>query len=651
MVVTTYSVIIMNKRTTDDFLKYQPLFIESINNGRIGVCKWIESGTTIDTAVPELSEMTNDKEEWRAVIVRFEDDRIMSGFEFDAQNPYDFKKNSLKKETIEESEIPLIRLTQMLGGVPPPEMKFECEQIFEKNKAPRTVYKPVSDASQQEAYQKLCQKYEFDGKLPSSIVLITVRSGFEEQTSVDKVWTPHRESNSSEFWKRNRYPSSCRFLVYDFYKQGPLQRTADELAFWTSILLISTNEIESSTVQGYRLYNIKLDFDKSKMQDSFQLVINRLYSAKTVIEKDIRKSIESQLTIQKDLPDYRIEVPVSVELPDDSEYTIKSKYFGLLSNGVNLDIAKWSEQTDSAKRRLSKAVKMADRSLDHTAEHMKAMCFLEEDEVSNLDKYQIEDLTEETQKIYRDIVGIQGKLPNRDELEDSRTELLSQKIQRYLLGRIEKKSAITAILISVLLIVLCNVPAFVHYFLYNVGSVENIAIVIIIEIFVIVVAALLTIIGQKIELNGLLRTYNSYINAAFNKITDNANTYSRYLSGIASHMRGHSYLNLANKKKFQAESNQRFKYKHLKAINVMLSKLNSWGIAYHLNVDFQKPAITENIIIDTGLNPTQNYMYTFEVGNSYFVPLNNSGEELISPFSFVEKIQILREELYDDDIS
>lgn len=640
----------MNKRTTDEFLKHQPLFIESMNNSRIGVCKWIESGTTIDTAVPELSEMTNDKEEWRAVIVRFEDDRSMSEFEFDAQNPYDFKKNSLKKETIEESEIPLIRLTQMLGGVPPPEMKFECEQIVEKNKAPRTVYKPVLDSLQQDAYQKLCKKYEFDGKPPSSIILITVRNGFEEQTSVDKVWTPHKESNSSEFWKRNRYPSSCRFLVYDFYKQGPIQRTADELAFWTSVLLVSTNEIESGTVQGYRLYNMKLDFDKFKMQDSFQLVINRLYSAKAVIEKDIRKSIESQLTVQKGLPDYCVEIPVSVELPDDSKCTIKSKDFGLFSNGANSDIVKWSEQTNRAKLKLSKAVKMAERSLDHTAEHMKVMCSFEEDEISNLDKYQIEDLTEETQKIYRDIVSVQGKLPNRNELEDTRTEQAAKKIQRYLLGRIEKKSAIIAILISVLLVILFHIPAVVQYFSYNVGSIRNIVFVMLIEIVVLVIVALFTITGQKIELNGLLRIYNSYIKAAFNKITDNANTYSRYLSGIASHMRGHSYLNLANKKKFQVESNQRFKYKHLKAINVILSKLNSWGRSYHLNVDFQKPAITENIVIDTSVNPTQNYMYTFEAGNSYFVPLNKSGEEIISPFSFVEKLQILREELYDDDI-
>ena len=53
------------------FSQYQPLFAEAINGGRIGVCKWIEAGTTIDTALPEIGNLTDDKKEWRAVIVRY----------------------------------------------------------------------------------------------------------------------------------------------------------------------------------------------------------------------------------------------------------------------------------------------------------------------------------------------------------------------------------------------------------------------------------------------------------------------------------------------------------------------------------------------------------------------------------------------------
>ena len=69
------------------FSQYQPLFAEAINSGRIGVCKWIEAGTTIDTALPEIGNLTDDKKEWRAVIVRYIDDNCMAAFESDVRNP------------------------------------------------------------------------------------------------------------------------------------------------------------------------------------------------------------------------------------------------------------------------------------------------------------------------------------------------------------------------------------------------------------------------------------------------------------------------------------------------------------------------------------------------------------------------------------
>ena len=155
MVIPTYSVIIQNKKTMEAFSKFQPLFMEALNNNRIGVCKWNESGATLDTAVPELGELTNDKDEWRAIIVRYEDDRPMSAFNCDVRNPFDFEVNKTMDEDAFESEVPLIRLTHMLGGIPAPEMKFESEQVYEKHKAPRTIYKPVVDKKRDEAYERV----------------------------------------------------------------------------------------------------------------------------------------------------------------------------------------------------------------------------------------------------------------------------------------------------------------------------------------------------------------------------------------------------------------------------------------------------------------------------------------------------------------
>jgi len=121
------------------------------------------------------------------------------------------------------------------------------------------------------------------------------------------------------------------------------------------------------------------------------------------------------------------------------------------------------------------------------------------------------------------------------------------------------------------------------------------------------------------------------------------------LSNIASHQRGHSYLALSKRKKYKVDNAHYAKYKHIKAIDIFLSKLKAWSTAYHLKTDFVSPIIDEDATVDVFLSPTKNGMYTFETSSSYAVPVNNSGETVDSPFCFAEKLEIIREELYDDN--
>lgn len=649
MVIPTYSVIIQNKKTMEVFSKFQPLFMEALNNNRIGVCKWNESGTTLDTAVPELGELTNDKDEWRAIIVRFEDDRPMSAFESDARNPFDFAVNKKMDDDAFESEVPLIRLTHMLGGIPAPEMRFESEQIYEKHKAPRTIYKPVVEKKREEAYERACKKYDFDCKLPLAIILVTIRDGYVGKETIDTAWRDHRESNSSEFWKRNHYPSICRFMVHDFEKKGPIQRNADEFGFWMSVLLLATNVIDSSTLQAYRLYKFNTSFNRNIMSESFQTAADRLKSAKHKIEKEIKKDIENQLIVEDKLPDYRLEVSVPINLPSDEDCSVSPQGFGLFSQGARTDIGVWNNRKKNSEEKLASAVRSAERTLDQTADHMRDNCVFFEDEVSGLDKYQIEDLTRETGEIYKEIVDIQGVLPTDDASADPEITKAADNVREYLKGRVVCSSAVLALALSFVLIVLAQIPGIVNLYTNGIGSLTQILIAAAIECSVILLFAIITILSQKRRLNGLLKIYNQYIKAAFNRLTENASDYSRYLSDIASHSRGRSYLNLSRRKKHKAENAHYAKYKHIKAINLFLSKLRMWSTAFHLTVDFDAGSIDEDAVVDITLSPTQNSMYTFESGNVYAVPVNNSGAVIESPFSFADKFEIVREELYDDD--
>ena len=42
-------------------------------------------------------------------------------------------------------------------------------------------------------------------------------------------------------------------------------------------------------------------------------------------------------------------------------------------------------------------------------------------------------------------------------------------------------------------------------------------------------------------------------------------------------------------------------------------------------------------------------LYSFDVGKDFVVPLNRIGSDIESPFGFIERIEIEREEVYDND--
>lgn len=642
-----YSVIIQSQKSMEAYNSFQPMFYEAINNNKIGICKWIESGTTIDTAVPGLADLTDDKEEWRAIIIRYEDERAMSSFESNEFNPYDFIENKDSKGRVEESNIPLVRLTQMLGGVPAPETAFLPEIIRENNKAPRTIYKSVIDPEEEKTYKELCEKYDFNGKLPSSIIILTARV-CPNKEKIDKAWSIHRESESSEFWKRNRYPSMCRFLVFDYEKRGSVQKDADDFNFWMTAMLISTNKIDSATLQAYRLYRIKSVFEKEKMLNSLQDSVDSLKKTKQIIEDDIQKDIEKNLSNNTELPKYKVEVSVPYSIPKNLEYYIPITSFRLFSDGASTDIGKWEHKRKNIEKSLSKCVLIAERALDRTADKMRNYCKFDEDEVSTLGKYQCEDLERETNELYRNIVKTQAELPTGMIDDNSEIHSVSKKIKNYLRSRITGKSAFVALFITLLLVTLTQIPAIIDLLFRNKGSIYNIGCSIGIEFAIILGISLFVVIFQKIKLNELLKKYNLLIKELFNKVTDKATDYSKYMSNIASHSRGRSYLDITSKRTNYQTNSQFSKYRLIKSIDIMIGRIRVWTVAYHLPVDFTALVQDDDSIIDISLFNIENALYNGEADINHPVAVNNSGIIINSPFTFVKKLEIEREELYDD---
>lgn len=642
-----YSVIILNSKTLEYFLQYQPLFTEALNTNKIGICKWNEYGTNIDSALPELNNLIEDKKEWRAIIIRLIDDNCMAAYKTLKQNPFDFIINSKQENgDIQESEVPLIRLTHMLGGIPPLDIKFRNEIIQENHKAPRTVYVPVVDEVREIKYETLKRKYDFDGKRPSSILIFSVRKRENSSNSIYDEWRTHKESESSEFWRRNCYPSICRFLIYDYQSQGRFQKEADCFNFFLTVFLLAINDIDSSVLQAYRVYTVKAIMNKEEMDESFQVMVDYLKDIKYTITRDIKKHLESQIYDVNVLPEYKVEVPVILKLPKLETREVNENSFSLLSDGAISDLTIWNIQCNEIEQSLVNSVRKAEKSLDQTIAKMRNNYKFNEDEIKILNKYQEQELEDQMKELLRKIIRIQGALPTEKINTDERIMEAKREIRNILSGRVLKQSVIVICIMMIVLLIVSVIPAF----FYQVNR-NNVLVLLLVYFLIFICTSLISfsvLLYQKNNLNRSIYTYNQCMRSLFNKLIDNAEGYSKYISAIATYSKGASYLNLSEAKEEYLDREYKARYKHIKAINSLLRKLMVWSKAFYLDVDFDSGKSETYVDIDTMKDPIECRYYSFETGEIYLVEINNSGINMESPFSFVKKIEIIREELYDD---
>ena len=446
--------------------------------------------------------------------------------------------------------------------------------------------------------------------------------------------TGNKDVKSSEFWKRNRYPSSCRFLVYDYVHEGAVKKAEDDFNFWFSVMLLAVNDPDSSLLQAYRLYTVKTLIDREKMSALFQEVSDRLRDAKYVIEKDIRKEAEKPLC-EKSLPDYRMDIPVVLKMPLRDTDAVDKRSFLTFSKGTNSDLVEWHRQSSESEEALRSLIRGAERTLDQTAEKVRGNCHIEEDMAESLNRYQEEDMQAEINEDLRTFIRLQEMLSEGNFIKESKLQQLKEKVE----GRISVKVARAAIFVTygtvALMLLLSFIPLLIELVKgeSETGPIDTLA-------FLLGITALIAIIvpiGYKLKLNGRIRSYNCFMRDSFQRLSKSSDDYSKYLSAVVSHSRGATYLDISSEKTEVTGDEEQSKYRHVKAINSLLAKIKGWSRAHHLQIDFVSPRTESYQKVDTSIRPGDSRLYAIEAADEYEIDVNKFRNEVSCSVSFCGK--------------
>lgn len=674
-----YSVIILNKRSSDLLKNYHFLFKPYIDAGEIGICNWNESGTDIASSVPDLYKLVKGKKEWRAVIVNTDslfgyDNSIVP----DVKNPFDYSKTD-QEVAPHESPVPIIRLSHMLCGYSNVIQKqYEKGFQYEEYSAEAGCRVPVKVKAAEltdediqaladnhedlkdifiekdipEEYkvaaEALSKKYHFAETRPEKIALISTRTDFagDEARMVIESWKDHLEMTSSLFCERNHYPSVCRFMCFDFTNSDNSLFDKQLLEFWMSVLTLCLNKIAASYLQAYRLYRIDVGIDNDSFSKSINGHLDGLMAAKRYVEKQLSLKPELSFNINEEIVK-KEDIPCSVESTSTSNLIVSRAKIGFATDKPTNEFAYWNDEERDKHKNLETYLKGPRRAINVSANLLRTISDSYKEKTYVLDEFQIDDVNEskyeyEKKILANDIGNTLDKKKMMEELDEK-----SKKIRKIISYRMRFSTIVIISVIVIFLILLGCIP----YIVYGFKSTHKI--MPFIEITSLM--TLLSLLGgvvvlfiQRNRLRSAINDFNNVMRKIIAKINTYASDFSKYFSDVCTYMKAKSIVKNVQTNSVAYNDKLSMLKLHENAIDEAISKDLGWVSAFDVK---RKSEYIDNVtgIFDPHIRPSDSKIYYVAVSeDDTEIQVNESGYYIHTPYDFVSHFILEREDLYDE---
>lgn len=673
-----FTVIIQSKRSSDLIKDYKFLFKPFVDDGSIAFCDWNESGTDVQSSVPDLYNIVKGKKEWRALILNTDSIYDYKGvFSPKRNNPFDYSDVD-QNDIPHESPIPLIRLTHIIGGYTATITK-EFEKGFEytDDESGEKYRVREADLSEDEihrlslehydsltsvymekevdpellrGYEAMNEKYSFADIRPAEIVLVSTKKKIEndEKSKIVESWKNHLEMTSSSFWERNKYPNNCRFLYTAITNTDNSLYQKEITEFWLSVLTLATNKIDASTLQAYRLYKMHIDVSTDELSKSVNLHMNKMASAYAFIKEQIKMRPDYSFDEEEEIV-HRQVIPVTIDKTDGKDLYMNFKKIGLCRDCPEDENGFWSGQLRQKKDNLDRYLKAPRRAIDKSANRLKMKADSFVGEHYELDKHQLTDLKEIMSDLEIEIMsfGVEN-IVDKKKVNESITQI-DKKVKKEIGLRLRKKTALVGGIIILAIVLAGYLPYLTQSIkispLTSAASGGLVGIVLAIS----AIGGLIALLIQRIRFISVMKQFNDLMRSVINNVRSYSAKFEEYFSNICTFMKARSIFDGINIKKENAMSNYGLLNAHKQALQIAIDRDGEWISSYGIErVEEMIPTVTS--FFDSEIVPKENSLYYFAPNDEEDdIPINSTGDHITSPYKFVEKLWIEREDVFDEE--
>ncbi len=677
----------------DNRLFFEPFFADP----DLVFCAWNPEGQTLRESVPALLDTVGRTREWRAVIVHSCSDKLKK-----EQNPFDevdhsaisairkpssqpegvweewqrdweryFSELSAAKESVFRSamHLPLTQLATWLSFRP---ADYVLEDVHEKkdatdwamdvlgedDKKPSMHLESMErDQYRRELRLKETIRREFTGgrsiniAYPSEIYCISERITENGFFDPEPYWNIHSTNDYSEFVDRNMLFDKMRFMVFDVLPASHRNHRNDRIRFLYTLLVFASNAVPASAMKARRLYSLELDNDETPLCVMATSYEKKLSSTLEVIGNEIDKiksEMPGELTDKEAAALFLIpaDVPVTLDKSCDTDALEVDSKFGLASDWPENESEKWRAGYTEAEQAMAYIIKQQDRSAKKSIGKLSYLSEIDGANVSRLTSFQMDDIREYTdaaedkmiQTMPPDFSGSSGVIDSMKKR--------SETVKKVINTRMTKKATLALSAVCIGLFLICLLPLLIN----NAASVKSVVVaaimigVMLVLVIFLVIAALLLL---RKPLTNAVRDFNNETTEDLNNVKRAMQDFSGYLSSVCNVRRGNAVLRFCENNPDEYTKSIRIRKKHEEDIKRKRAYLIEDYSDYILDKRYFDDAMIQPYEYDFGMKAEYDYPAPFLAGDTRQVDFLISGNMITVPSSYIKRIMLRMEEIYD----